>query len=452
MFLKTLSFTRPFFLIFALAQSHAMASETEESKQVIVVGAGISGLKAARDLHDKGWKVIVLEAQNRIGGRLKTNRETTIPFDEGASWIHGSSARHPITREADSAGLALVETLDDEAVLYDIDGSEYSDKVWEKQEAKYERLLDTIAERGRSNQSVLDVYTKLNRDPDNPRLWDYFMTAYLEFDLGGDISQLSSQEFYEDRAFNGTEQLVVNGYDRLAQHIGKNLDIRLTNAVASINYEQDSVVVRTDTDQEYRGRAVIVSVPLGVLKKNLIQFSPALPDTKQEAITRTHMGNVNKFLLSWDTTFWDKDVHYIGLTTERPKEGRFNYFLNLDAAIPGSHALMTFAFGDQAYKTESMSDADIIREITDNLKMMYDEVPATPPRLLRTQWGKDPHTFGAYSYAGTGSSGKDFDLLAKPVDKKIFFCGEHTSRAYRGTVHGAYLSGERAAREVMKSK
>jgi monoamine oxidase len=110
---------------------------------------------------------------------------------------------------------------------------------------------------------------------------------------------------------------------------------------------------------------------------------------------------------------------------------------------------MTFAFGDYATVTESMTDSQIINEIMLHLKSIYGNSIPNPSNFLRTKWGQNINSYGAYSYATNNSTSADFDTLADVVDNKVFFAGEHTERDYRGTVHGAYLSGIREADKII---
>jgi monoamine oxidase len=189
-----------------------------------------------------------------------------------------------------------------------------------------------------------------------------------------------------------------------------------------------------------------VATPLGVLKNNVISFTPALPTNKLNAIANTKMGNVNKFLLVWQTPFWDTNLQYIGITPDT--KGKFNYFLNVKK-FTTSNALMTFAFGDYATTTETMTDSDIIAAIMVHLRKIYGNNIPNPISFLRTKWGQNPNSFGAYSYATNGTTSANFDTLALSVGSKLFFAGEHTHRKYRGTVHGAYLSGIREADKII---
>ena len=414
-------------------------------KTVLIIGAGISGLAAAKKLKDKGFTVIVLEAQEKIGGRLRTDRSMGIAFDEGASWIHGPNG-NPITNLASQAGANTYLTDDDNLEVYDNNGNAYSDTYLDSQYTQFENALNAVRNVGTKLQSFQTIFNSLYTTQANNRLWKYMLSAYLEFDTGGDISKLSSKYFYDDEAFSGKDVIVINGYDKLANLLGQGLDIRLNSRVSEIIYNATKSLVKVNgnsIDADY----VIVSVPLGVLKNNSIAFQPSLPATKVAAIQNVQMGNVNKFLFIWDTPFWDTNIQYIGYTPET--KGKFNYFMNMLKFLPTTNGLMTFAFGDYATVTETMTDAQIISEVMAQLKTIYGNSIPNPTNILRTKWGQNINTFGAYTFATNGTTSADFDTMASEINNKLFFAGEHTERNYRGTVHGAYLSGIREADKII---
>lgn len=414
-------------------------------KTVIVIGAGISGLAAAKKLKDKGFNVIVLEAQEKIGGRIRTDRSLGIAFDEGASWIHGPKG-NPITNLASQADANTYLTDDDSLKVFDNNGTAYSDAFLDAQYTQFENALNAVRSIGTQSQSFLEVFNSLYPTQENNRLWKYMLSAYLEFDTGGDISTLSSKYFDDDEAFSGKDVIVTNGYDKIANLLGQGLDIRLNSRVTEVNYTSIKSLVNVNGDS-VEADYVIVSVPLGVLKNNSVSFNPTLPIDKQGAIENTKMGNVNKFLFSWNTAFWETDVQYIGYTPDT--KGKFNYFMNMLKFLPTTNSLMTFAFGDYATVTESLSDGEIISEVMAQLKTIYGNSIPTPTNMLRTKWGQNINTFGAYSFAPNGTTSTDFDTMAKEISNKLFFAGEHTIRDYRGTVHGAYLSGIREADKII---
>jgi monoamine oxidase len=434
--------------IVLLAPSLLMSCKDDEpvepnGKTVIVIGAGISGLAAANKLKQQGFTVIVVESQEKVGGRLRTDRSLGVAFDEGASWIHGPNG-NPITDLASQAGANTYFTDDDNVEVYNTSGNMYTDNDLTNAENDFEDALEDVINSGSDNQDFETVFNSLFPTQASDKLWKFMLSAYLEFSIGGDISKMSSKYFDDDEVFNGDDRIITNGYDLIAEHLAEGLTIHLNKRVSSIDYSGDKVVVAAN-GTIFEGEHAVVSVPLGVLKNNAISFSPSLPSTIATAITKTNMGNVNKFLLVWDTPFWDTNLQYIGYTPDA--KGKFNYFLNVNK-FASANALMTFAFGDYATTTESLSDAQIIDEIMDHLKVIYGNSIPNPTSMLRTKWGENINAFGAYSYATNGTTSDDFNTLGSSINDKLFFAGEHTNKEYRGTVHGAYLSGIREADKI----
>ena len=414
------------------------------NKVVVIIGGGISGLTAAKKLKEKGFTVIVVEAQEKVGGRMRTDRSLGVAFDEGASWIHGPND-NPITNLASQSGANTFLTSDESVKVFNTNGTVYSDTLLTSVENQFESALNAVRNTGNQTQSFQTVFNSLYPTNINNNLWKYMLSAYLEFNTGGDISKLSSKFFDDDEEFSGADVIITNGFDKVTNFLATNLDIRLNTRVSSINYTNTKIIVTTNSNT-IEADYVIVSVPLGVLKSNAITFTPALPINKINAINNTNMGNVNKFLLLWDTPFWDTNLQYIGYTPDT--KGKYNYFLNIKKFTP-SNGLMTFAFGDYATTTENMTDIQIINEIMIHLKSIYGNNIPNPTNFLRTKWGQNINSFGAYTYATNGSTSINFDTLAQELNNKLFFAGEHTERDYRGTVHGAYLSGLREAEKII---
>lgn len=413
-------------------------------KTVVVIGGGISGLAAANKLKETGFTVIVLEAQEKVGGRMRTDRSLGVAFDEGASWIHGPNG-NPITSLASQSGANTFLTSDDSIEVFDTNGTAYTDTVLTTSENQFQSALNAVRSAGTPSQSFQTVFNSLYPTQADNKLWKYMLSAFVEFSTGGDISKLSSKFFDDDEEYSGADVIITNGYDRLTDFLATGLDIRLNTRVSSINYSNAKVNITANgstIDADY----VVVSVPLGVLKNNAITFTPSLPTNKIDAISNTNIGNVNKFLLVWNTPFWDTNLQYIGYTPDT--KGKFNYFLNIKK-FTQANGLMTFAFGDYATVTESMTDNQIINEIMLHLKSIYGNNIPNPTNFLRTKWGQNINSYGAYSYPTNGSTSADFDTLSNEVNNKVFFAGEHTEREYRGTVHGAYLSGIREADKII---
>ncbi|HQV67553.1 MAG TPA: NAD(P)/FAD-dependent oxidoreductase, partial [Saprospiraceae bacterium] len=412
-------------------------------KTVIVVGAGISGLAAAKKLKDNGFNVIVLEAQSKVGGRLKTIRSLGVAFDEGASWIHGT-AGNPITSLAQQAGMNTAFTDDESILAYDLGGVLHSDSNFSDTEDKFYSVLETLKNNGSSTKSFETVFNELYPTYCNDRLWKFFLSTYLTFDTG-DLNMLSSLLYNEGEEFGGEERISVNGYDTIPSYLAIGLNVQLNQKVTKIDYSNTKILVShngTVTEADY----VLVTVPLGVLKANKIDFVPSLPNTKQNAIQKVGVNCVNKFLLTWETAFWD-DEQYICYTPDI--KDKFNYFVNVKKYQPTVNALMTFAYADKARQTENMTDQQIIEEIMTHLRDIYGNNIPYPKNILRTKWQTNEYSYGSYSYTAVGTEMRHFDDLAEEIDDKIFFAGEHTEIDYFSTAHGAYLSGIREADKII---
>lgn len=412
-------------------------------KTVIVIGAGISGLAAAKKMKENGFNVVVLEAQDKIGGRLRTNRTLGVAFDEGASWIHGIND-NPITNLAQQAGMNTALTDDESLVCYDINGVLRSDAIYDNAEAELETILSTLKNSGSATQSFETVFNGLYPTKVNDRLWKFLLSTNITFDLG-DLNKVSSTLYGEGEEFSGEERIATNGYDTIPAFLANGLNIQLNQRVSKIDYSGSKARITHNsniTEADY----VLVTVPLGVLKSGIIQFVPNLPSAKQNAVQKVGMNCVNKFLLTWDTAFWD-DEQYICYTPEI--RDKFNYFVNVKKFNPNVNALMTFAYADSARETETMTDEQIISEIMLHLKDVYGNNIPNPTHILRTKWQTNENSFGAYSFTQVGTEMQHFDDLAEEVNDKLFFAGEHTHVDYFSTAHGAYLSGIREADKII---
>lgn len=418
-------------------------SYTPNGKTVAIIGAGISGIAAAKKLKANGFNVLVLEAQDKIGGRLRTNRTLGVAFDEGASWIHGTNG-NPISTLAQEAGMNTAFTDDESIVCYDINGILRSDAVFNAAEVELETILSTLKNSGSASQSFETVFNNLHPTKVNDRLWKFLLSTYVTFDLG-DLDKVSSTLYDEGEEFSGEERIAINGYDTIPNYLANGLSVQLNQRVSKIDYLDTKIKIThngTVTEVDY----VIVTVPLGVLKSGNIEFIPALPSTKQNAIEKVGMNCVNKFLVTWDTAFWDNE-QYICYTPEI--RDKFNYFVNVKKFQPSVNALMTFAYSDYARQTETMTDAQIVDEIMAHLRDIYGNSIPNPNNMIRTKWQTNENSFGAYSYTQVGTEIQHFDDLAEEIQDKLFFAGEHTHIDYFSTAHGAYLSGIREADKVI---
>ncbi|MEW6277388.1 MAG: FAD-dependent oxidoreductase [Candidatus Eremiobacterota bacterium] len=405
---------------------------------VLVIGAGVSGLAAARELKSRGYRVTVLEARQRIGGRVWTNTSLGFPIDLGASWIHGEKG-NPITALAKEFGVKTVVD-DDEWNFYDSKGKVVDREV----EPVIDELAEAVEESGNRDVSVRkavdDYLARRKGNKVDPRFVQYFCDG-MEGDWGGDAARLSARYVNEDEGFDGSDRLFPNGYGQIPQGLSKGLDVRLGHAVTAIS--QDSTQVRVETSKgAFQAEYAVVSVPLGVLKQGTIRFSPALPEDKRKAISQLEMGLLDKVVALYDKAFWPKDMGNFGYVGGA---GEFPDTLNV-LMLTGKPALMSFTAANYARRLEALADAQVLDKLSRVYANMFQREVPRPRGSLITRWSRDPWAYGSYSYVPVGVSSRARRTLAEPAGR-LYFAGEATDRD-NATVHGAYASGLRAAREL----
>lgn len=427
--------------------------EIEDKKiKVVVIGAGISGLAAAKMLQeDPRFEVTLLEGRGRIGGRVWTKpRESQSSLDMGASWIHGTR-NNPIFDLAEKLSLETVRTDYNNAIVYNGQGqrdvellsrlSNFKALFTQELASFIERdngdsiqslVNHVLAEGGQGNASIVDI--------------NFLLNTQIEHEFAADVETLSTLALDEGEAFSGQDVIFSDGYGQVVGYLARDLDIKLNQKVLAVDYSDSRVKITTSTSEFFADR-VLVTVPLGVLKNEVIEFIPKLPKPKINAINSLGMGTLNKAYLQFPYVFWEQNVHFINYTSNDIK-GYWAEWLNL-SAYTGEPILLGFNAGEFGSQLEKLSDQEITEQAMGVLRKIYGEDIPTPTDVLITRWGEDSFSFGAYSYLKIGALPTMRETLAQPINGRLFFAGEATSRNYPATVHGAYLSGLREAKRII---
>jgi monoamine oxidase len=423
---------------------------------VIVIGAGAAGLAAAGELARRGLTATVLEARDRIGGRVLSlqSRAWSAPIELGAEFIHGGN--RPLRRLLKRTGLKA-DPVNVPMWWHENGRLEAMPDFWPRIARVARRI--PWRNRGWSFARFLREYRR-EIDPVDRRMMEQYIGGFNAAPLG----EISAAALRPDRAGAAQDDFKVRGayanvLDALrADWPRTGVALHLRTVVRRIEWDQGAVTVRVrGSYQIFRGRAAVVTLPLGVLQAGAVSFSPPLA-AKQKLAARMGWGHAVRVVLRLRAGFWSAPFLP---AVFRGTRGRNFGFINAAAQSmptwwalsPPAPVLTGWAGGDIARRLERGGG----RAVRERALRSLAAILGTPVARLRPwvvsfhwhDWRRDPFARGAYSFPKVGLE-EGADRLAEPVANTLFFAGEATS-GEPGTVHGAMASGLRAAKEVRKA-
>ena len=351
----------------ALASGQRAAAEIlrgNSSDPVLVIGAGVAGLGAARDLVAVGREVVVIESRQRIGGRVWSHTVGGVQVDLGGAWLHGLRD-NPVADLAASLNIALVPTNYEDAVLFNTDG-ELVD--WSRLNHLYDLVKDMVSS-SRSTESMGTAIAEMRRrvEAKDQRLLEYVVASEIDHTFAAGPEDLAFSGVHEGGWSRGGDAVPATSYRPIIDHLAAGLDIRLGHPVSEVIRTKEGVRIITEKT-EFHGGAAILTVPLGVLQAETIRFDPRLPTVKSTAIRTLGMGAMEKVVLHFEAPFWDPNVDLIGYVSAEP--GRFIEWYN---AIPwtGRPILVGFNAGRSTADIGSWTDERILSASLDVLGSLH---------------------------------------------------------------------------------
>ena len=402
-------------------------------KRIAIIGAGAAGIAAARELRRLQSEVVLLEARDRVGGRAWAESRTFgVPIDRGCAWLH-SAERNPLTRYAREHGFHVIEQASPWGRRR-VGARELPEDDQRRYYAAFQRNESLIAAAAREGRDV-SAASVLPTDEYRPQF-----DAVMGWLMGVDTEHVSTLDYdrYDNSELNWP---VAEGLGAVVAHAASGLDIRLREDVRHIDWSGSGVRVGT-SGGFLEVDAVIVTVPTTVLASNPIQFTPSLPAVYEEAFQRVPLGVDNKVFFQFEPGALPPGEMYHFVGTDKTSRTA-SYALR-----PAGHDLLLAYFGGSFARELELRD-ELESFAREELASIFgNELMKKIRRATHTTWASDPFSRGSYSAAEPGYAYLR-EQLSVPIAEKIYFAGEACSIRDFGTVHGAWFSGESAARAAM---
>ncbi len=405
---------------------------------VLVIGAGGAGLAAAKELTAGGASVLVLEARDRIGGRAFTDTSLGVPWDRGCSLLHSSKV-NPWVAYARQNGFDLLPGRSPRHIY------EQSRRMDDAETAGYRavtdrmsRELDLAGRRGLDIPAEAALTQATLTDPWYPMAMND--TTGWEGVEPANFSALDSWQYVED----GEDLMIPRGYGALLAHYAKNVAVRLATPVSRIRWSARGVTADSAAGA-VTARVAVVALPSAAVAEGSVIFSPHLPVEVLQAHHDLPLGLLNKVALKFKKNIFPSEAtEFLRL---RRDDGRG---LNYLTRHWDSNVCIAFAPGRLGRELETVGEAGAIEHALAELAtILGGDIRRQFDRGAATAWASDPYARGSYSHCVPGRFGARA-ILTRPVGGRIVFAGEHTEQSAYGTLHGAYLSGIRAAAEARR--
>ena len=477
--------------LLASSRLHALAiscpvRESDYDADVLILGAGMSGISAARSLHENGIdNFMIIEARDRIGGRMRSKEFGGIRVELGEQWVFGIhfpedppkrfSAHNDIQQLLERCGIKGLNPDSKETKAFHAGGKIIDNKTIDDGVYEFGNMTIFAFEEGQNRMkkglpdiSVRQALIDNGWVPDTPfkklMEWDFFDFLYQQLpetaSLYNTIPNKPWQNFGSDMLIitdqRGSEHLLYCMAEdfRLTPNDHR---LKLNTKVSRIHNGDTCVCVETISSQSerktYCAKRALVTFSIGVLQSlRAVRFIPRLPQWKQKAVNMFRMNHLLRLFLKYKERFWE-DVTFIDRLDK--VKGRYAAFQPLDHYrynISHSHHIIVWTvIGEQADFIAKQPISEIKSDIKTVFQEMYPDTTIPEPEdVLVTDWKNDPLYFGSFPNKAVGATNHTYDLLTAPVGR-LFFSGDGMDKVYSGQLHGAYYTGVNAGLAIAKA-
>ncbi|CAO2819091.1 unnamed protein product [Amaranthus hypochondriacus] len=464
----------PFWLL-AIGIAYASSS----SPSVIIVGAGMSGISAGKRLSDAGIKdFLILEATNRIGGRIKKTKFAGYTVEMGANWLHGVGGpfRNPLYEMSKQIHLKKFfsdftnissNTYKQQGGLYksnEVDAAiNKVDETFDFGE-KFSKMLN--AEKNEDDDmSILALERLHNTDPKTnlEKMIDFFsfdgeqseaprvssLRHVIPFAEAHDYGE-NAYFVADSRGFESLVHLIAKQYLSYKNGAINDPRLKFNQVVREIEQTKGGVtLIRTEDGKQYQSKLVIVSASLGVLQSDLISFKPQLPLWKRRAIQEFSIGIYTKIFLKFPHAFWPTGNGTEFFLYVHERRGYYAIWQHLENEHPGSNVMFVTVTDDESIRVEQQSDKETKAEAMQVLRNMFGKNIPEATDIMIPRWKSDRFYQGSFTNWPVGYTQKRHNQLRAPVGN-VYFTGEHTHPRLFGYADGAYFAGADTAKDVIQ--
>jgi len=413
------------------------------STDVIIIGAGISGLAAAKVLKKHNVQHIILDASHRKGGRAYSEQLSSGNwFDLGCSYLHNGKI-NPFVDIASTLNFPLnIEAGNlfyPDQTRYFSNGKKLDFSISNPLDKSHSDLLRKISDK-KSDDAIVDFM-----NIDDP----YFpISCHLSSSLNAADVDLVSAKDYLSSYYDGPDYPVPGGFGNLVEAWSSDIKVMLNTKVSRIKWGGPFVELKT-SQGTLLAKKIIITVSTGVLANNDIEMVPQLPAEKQNAISNLPMGTLNKIGISFKKQLFSEQERGWYITWPGKEYVTDQEVGSFEVSSSGLQNVVVFSggrFGEwlEERGPKVMQDYAISKIES----VLGSQCSKNIESVITTAWASEPFTKGAYSYA-TPNNSLAREELAKNIEKKLFFAGEATIPKHFGTAHGAYFSGINASKEII---
>ena len=418
----------------ALTVAPLRYAQPQSNPDVVIVGAGLAGISAAKALAAAGKTFTLLEARGRTGGRAYT--ETTsfgVPYDQGCAWLHSADI-NPVTKLAQQFGFEHVDEGAVQLWLY-YDGKEATKEEYDEFNTAYTKVREAFDGPGEKGQDIASSQMFAPRT----RAEKFAVQRVGPWEAGCDWDQLSTMDVFNQVA-SGVEWMIPKGLGAVVAAYGKGVPVTLNAPVKTIRWGTRGKVVAEGDFGKVEAKAAIITVPTAIVSEGRLAFDPALPARKRTAFERVPMQVLDKITLQFSKNIFGPTANTTTLYLQNGNGPMMDYLIRPF----GTELAVCFVGGRQAREMEKAGETAAVDWALAELVKTFGA--GVKPALVKgkmTMWDAEPYSRGAYSASQPGHN-KSRAILAEPIENRLFFAGEATDPKYSTGVHGAHETGLRA--------